>query len=127
MGRYLDLAQRALEEMGGGPQQSEHTDDAHAVSRRRSEDAYALRSRLAGLRQRLDKGFEVLRAREEANNTTHPYPLWLQTWGKLLREYEVTVNRLADLTRCRVADCGRLEGYASRPTDRPEVVQEQEG
>lgn len=85
------------------------------VSPRDADDIARLRPRLAELRQRIDAGFVVLRAREEANNTAHPYPLWLAKWEKLLRQYEATADKLAEITRCPIGDCSRFESCSTAP------------
>lgn len=108
---YLELAERAL----GQRRRPEEAQE----SRPKEEEIARLRSRLGELRQRIDKGFEVLRFREQAGKTGHPYPLWLEVWGKLLRECEETADRLASLTGCPIGDCSRMGLYQAARTACP--------
>lgn len=110
---YLEMAERVLGERKTQPQ--------FIGCQPRAVDVARLRSRLAELRHRIDKGFEVLRAREEAGKTGGNYPLWLETWERLLDKYTSTADKLASLTGCPIGDCSRMDECKAAPTACPAV------
>jgi len=87
-----------------------------------AEEVAKLRSHLAELRTRIDKGFETLCVRESAGKTGRPYTLWLETWRKLLKEYEDTADKLSSLTGCPIGDCHKMGECTAKPAACPAVA-----
>jgi len=55
-----------------------------------------LTARRDALAARLDKGFGLLRAKEEAYDTGAEYEKWLASWLKLEQEYRGVCDQIAE-------------------------------
>ncbi len=67
-----------------------------------------LRARRSSLAERLSRGLDCLRVKEDASDTGPEYERWLSAWLGLLAEYEVISDQIA-----------ALRGQATRPAPPP--------